>query len=446
MSLQWRVNLVLIGVITAFVAALLAFEVADTRARVREDTLSAHAVATHLLGDVAEWHTQSSLATVEASLRRLGHVRSTDIVLRDTAGRELYHSPPPTYKAGRYAPGWFARLVEPAPMRSELRFDDSTVMIQSNPSRAVLDGWDDTVALGRIGIIALLLGGALAFWLTGRATRPFSTIATALQGMEAGDYRVRLPDFRIREARRIARAFNAAGQAIEENLDARREATAAKLRAEYSASLAAAVRERLEDERRQIARELHDETGQSITAIRAMAAALVHGRCDDPAAVRDTAGSIAEVAARLYAAVHDLIPRLDAPEFESINLADAIAERVAAWRRECPGVEIDAAVALPAARLGNSYALATYRIVQEAVTNACRHAAATRIDVRVDHGEGSLRIVVRDNGRGLDPDPRQPGHYGLRSMRERAEALGGSFAIQNAAEGGVQVRVALPLG
>lgn len=445
MSLRLQVNLVLVGVIVAFVVALLAFELIDTRARVREDTLSANAVATHLLGDVAEWHAQSSLETVEVSLRRLGHVRSTDITLRAPDGRELYRSPPPTYKAGRYAPQWFANLVQPAPMRSELKFNDSTLTIRSDPSRAVLDGWDDTVALARFGIIALVLGSALVFWLTGRATRPFRKIAAGLEGMGSGDYRRRLPDFHVREARKIASAFNAAAQAIEENLDARREATAAKLRAEYESSLAAAVRERLEDERRRLARELHDETSQSLTAIRAMATALGRARAEDPAAVRETAGVIADIAGRLYAAVHEMIPRLDAPEFEHIDLADAIAERVDGWRREYPGVAIRAGVELPVDGLGGSYLLAAYRIVQEAVTNACRHAAATSIDIRVDHSPTALCVTVRDNGRGLAADWQRPGHYGVRSMRERAETFGGTLSVENLAEGGVRVSASLPL-
>lgn len=445
MSLRLQVNLVLVGVITAFVIVLLALELVDTRARVREDTLSANAVATHLLGDVAEWHAQSSLATVEASLRKLGHVRSTDIVLRDLKGRELYHSPPPTYKAGRYAPAWYARLVEPAPMRSQLKFDDSTLTIESNPSRAALDGWDDTVALARVSIVVLLLGGALVFWLVGRATRPFRTIVAGLEGMESGNYRTRLPEFRAQEARRIADAFNAAVRAIDENVDALREATAAKLRAEHSANLATVVRERLEDERRQIARELHDETSQSITAIRSLATALVRAQKVDPDHARDVAATIATVAGDLYAAVHGLIPRLDAPELDRIELADAILGRVEDWRRECPGVAIAADVVVPPGQLGSSYTLAAYRIVQEAVTNACRHAGAAHIRIRIGVHADALDITVCDDGRGLGTNGQRPGHYGLRSMRDRAAALGGSCVVETRKEGGVRVSATLPL-
>lgn len=445
MSLRLQVNLVLVGVITAFVAVLLVFGVLDTRASVHAETVAAHKVATHLLGQIADQHTHASLPEIEASLRQLGHVRSTNIILRNPNGRELYHSPPPTYKAGRYAPDWYARLVQPAPMRSEMKFTDSTLTIDANASRAVLDGWDETVMLAKAGVAALVLGSVLVFWLTGRATKPFRTIVAGLEDMQSGNYRQRLPDFRGREARKIAHAFNAAGRAIEDNLDARRDATSAKLRAEYNASLVAAVRERVEEEKRQVARELHDETSQSITAIRAMATALSRGRNDDAAAVRTTASMIADVASRLYAAVHDLIPRLDAPEFDHIDLADAIGERLADWRREYPAVAIGATIAVPADQLGGSYALAAYRIVQEAVTNACRHADATRIDVGVDIADGSLGIVVRDNGHGLGSDWQRPGHYGVRSMRERAEAVGGTLTVENLAEGGVRVSASLPL-
>jgi two-component system sensor histidine kinase UhpB len=445
MSLRLQVNLVLASVIAVFVCALLALGVLNTRASVTAETLAAHKVATYLMEKIAVMYRGADLPKVESELQRLGHVRSAEITLYAPSGQLLYRSPPATYKAGRYAPRWYSRLVAPAPMTSRISFADATVVIRADASRAVLDGWDESVSLTKIGVAVLVLGNLLVFWLIGRATRPFRTIVDALERMEAGDYRSRLPDLHGGEAGKIAHAFNRAAQAIEDNLSARSEAAAATLRAEHHRSLAVAVQERLDNERRRFARELHDETSQSITAIRSMALALTRADAANQTASRETVRLIAATASELYAAVHNLIPRLDAPDLEQLSLSEAIAERVPYWRREYPGVAITTTLSLPVDELGTSYALAAYRIVQESVANACKHAGARKIDIVIDHADRSLRVQVCDDGRGLAADWQRPGHFGVRGMCERAEALGGSVVVENRAEGGVRVRAVLPL-
>jgi len=99
---------------------------------------------------------------------------------------------------------------------------------------------------------------------------------------------------------------------------------------------------------------------------------------------------------------------------------------------------------LPAS-LGESYTLAAYRIVQEAVTNALRHASARRIEIRIAGERGELRLDVIDDGRGLPQDWARPGHFGVRGMSERARSLGGEVVVENRTEGGTRVRARLPL-
>jgi two-component system sensor histidine kinase UhpB len=431
--------------IALFTAVVLAFQILDTRRSVREETEAANTVATHLLAYFVETYAQTSRPIVLQSLERLGRVRSTEVTLRDASGETIYQSPPSPYKAGRDAPAWYAALVAPEPMHSELRFADSVLDIESNASRAVLDGWDDTVILLQLGLVAMLLGNGLVFGLLRRTTRPFRTIVRGLEEMQAGAYHTRLPEFKGAEAGAIARAFNRTAQAIEDNLDARREAVEATLRLEQSRELAEAVQSRVEDERRQIAQELHDETGQSITAIRSMALALTRraGTRDEP--VREAAQLIADTAAKLYAAMHDLIPRLRPPSLDTLDLAAALEERVSAWRREQPQIVFALTLGALPDDLGETYALAAYRIVQEATTNALRHAQAQRVEIALDVEDGILQIRVGDDGRGLAPDWQRPGHYGVRGMRERARALGGDVRIDNLATGGVCVSARLPL-
>jgi len=445
MSLRLQINLLLASVIVVFTLVVLAFQLIDTRRSVREETEAANRVATQLLGYFVNTYAQTSQPIVLESLERLGRVRSTEITLHGDDGHEVYHSPPSPYKAGRNAPAWYAALVSPAPMRSELRFYDSVLVIESNASRAVLDGWDDTVTLLEFGAFVMVLGNVLVFWLVRRATQPFRTIERGIGEVERGAFHTRLPALAGAEAGNIARAFNRMAGTLEENLSARAEAAEAKLRLQQSRELGDLVQARIEDERREIARELHDETGQSVTAIRSLALSLARREPAPDETTRQTAQLIADTAGKLYAAMHDLIPRLRPLTLDSLELADAITELVTEWRRQHPDIAFLLEIGTLPASLGESYTLAAYRIVQEAVTNALRHASARRIEIRIAGERGELRLDVIDDGRGLPQDWARPGHFGVRGMSERARSLGGEVVVENRTEGGTRVRARLPL-
>ena len=443
MSLRLQINLLLAIVIAVFTGAFLAFQLIDTKRSVREETEAANRVATHLLGFFVNTYAQTSTPIVLESLERLGRVRSSEIRLTDDNGREVYHSPPSPYKPGRNAPGWYSALVSPETMKSELRFYDSTLTIEANPSRAVLDGWDDTMTLLGFGALVFVIGNVLVFWLVRRSTQPFRVIEDGLVDVERGAFHTRLPSLAGAEAGKIALAFNRMAGAIEDNLNARAEAADARRRLEQSRELADVVQSRIEDERAHIARELHDETGQNLTAIRSLALSLARREGDD--ATRQTAQLIADTAAKLYAAMHELIPRLRPLTLDSFELAEAVTERVAEWRRLHPEIAFSLELGTLPADLGESYTLAAYRILQEAVTNALRHASASVLAIRIGSEDDALTLDVADDGRGLPQDWQRRGHFGVRGMHERARALGGEVTIENRDEGGTRVHARLPL-
>jgi two-component system sensor histidine kinase UhpB len=445
MSLRLQINLLIAALIAIFVGVVFAIEVASTRSSVREEIQASHIVAVQLLSNFFLGEGADDRLALVNYLSHLGRVRATEISLRDAGGGVIYRSPPPTYKAGRDAPAWYAALVAPEPIHQEFQLPIGSLVIDANASRAVLDGWDDAVRLFQIGIGIVVVGNLFVFWLVGRATRPFRLIAASLKDLERGAYDTRLPEFSSAEAGAIAHAFNRMASSIQDNLGARREALEATIRLEQSRELGLLVQNRIEDERRQIARELHDETGQSVTAIRSLALAMVHRLDDKDPELRDSARLIADTAARLYAAMHDLIPRLRPLALENLGLADVLDEQAADWRRQHPQVEFALSLGPLPPDLGESYALAAFRIVQEAVTNALRHARARHIAIAVEASDARLRVAVRDDGSGLPHDWQRPGHFGIRGMRERARVLGGEVALSTHTAGGTLVQATLPL-
>jgi two-component system, NarL family, sensor histidine kinase UhpB len=445
MSLRLQINVLIASLIAIFIGLLLALQVNDARSSVREEIEAGNRVATQLLSNFVLVYADTSRPVLVDFLIHLGRVRATVITLRDKQGSTIYSSPPSAYKSGREAPAWYAALIAPESMSQRFDTFDGVLEVAADPSRAILDGWDDAVRLLQFGALAFVIANILVFWFVRRATRPLSAIAGGLDELQRGVYHTRLPTFSGAEVGAIAQAFNRMAQTIEDNLNARRDAIEATLRLEQNRELATLVQTRVEEERRDIARELHDEIGQSVTAIKSLALSLKRREqgCDEPA--RQTAQLIVDTASGLYAAMHEMIPRLRPLTLDSLGLADAIGEQIAELRRLHPAIEFDAQIGDLPEPLGTSLTLAVYRILQEAVTNALRHAQASRIAIALHVAGDALLLDISDDGRGLAPDWQRPGHYGVHGMTDRARALGGTLNVDNRPHGGVRVATSIPL-
>src|SRR5580658_814300 len=392
MKLRTRLNLVLTSVTAVCLAVLVADQIRDARSSVREEIEAANRVAGHVLGSlVVTYSASGGTQAVEEALQRLGHVRANDITLRSSTGALLYHSPAPAYKAGREAPDWFTHLLAPAPEQQDFTLGDGArVVIQGQASRAILDAWDDVTRLVFIAMAMLAVLAGLAFWLVERALAPFPVIVQGLERLQRGELAFRLPTLPGAEAHAIGAAFNRMAQAVEDKVQAEREAREARSRLEERRELSALVEQSVEEERRLIAHELHDEFGQSVTAIRSLALAIAgQGGARDPA-TGEAALLISDEAARLYDAMHSLIPRLAPLSLDTLGLSATMDNLVRDWRRRHPAISIDLEQRLPQ-DLGPSVTLAVYRVVQEALINSLRHAHASRVAIAVLGDESSIR-------------------------------------------------------
>ncbi len=378
MKLRTRLHLVVTGLTVVWAIVLVVSEVQLTRSRVREDILSANQVTIQLLGRlVGIYWRAGGPQTLAGFLTQLGHVRSADIVLIQRGGPVLYHSPPATYKAGHYAPAWFANLVAPKIPRYVFPLPEGLeLIVRAAPSRGILDGWDAIRRLLAVAAVMLVIVNGLALWIVERAVAPVL------------------------------------------------------------------IEQRLEEERRLIAHELHDEFGQSVTAIRSLAQAIV-GQSSQPP-LKEAARLISEEAARLYDAMHGLIPRLAPAAADTLSLSEALEGLVRDLQRRHPGVALTLRHELPG-NPGPGVSLAAYRVVQEGLVNALRHADASRIDVELRSAGRSLTVTVADDGVGLPEDWSRPGHYGLRGLGDRVSQLGGKLTLRNRGPRGTLLAVEIPL-
>jgi two-component system sensor histidine kinase UhpB len=213
--------------------------------------------------------------------------------------------------------------------------------------------------------------------------------------------------------------------------------------------MASLADQRVEEERRLIAHELHDEFGQSVTAIRSLALAIAGQEtasqegARDPA-IGDVARLISDEAARLYDAMHGLIPRLTPLSLDTLGLAGTLESLVRDWQRRHPSIALSLRQELPI-ELGPSINLAIYRVVQEGLINALRHAQASRVDIAVQCDDRRITATVTDDGVGLAAGWARPGHFGLRGLEDRVGQLGGTFDIGNQDGRGVRLAADIPL-
>ncbi len=203
-----------------------------------------------------------------------------------------------------------------------------------------------------------------------------------------------------------------------------------------------------EQERRVLARELHDELGQSLNAIKVDAVNIRDAAPDSPE-VRRSAQAIIDVSSKVYEVVRTLLRQLRPVALDELGLASAVQYSVDEWQRRHKAVQCSLSTEGDLDNLREDVNITAYRFVQECLTNVARHANAGRVNVLLRRSEfagheSRLEMVVEDNGKGVDPAVPRTG-LGLIGLRERVEALGGRFEIEGKPGAGMRIFAAIPL-
>jgi len=203
-----------------------------------------------------------------------------------------------------------------------------------------------------------------------------------------------------------------------------------------------------ENERKALARDLHDELGQYLIAIKLDAVSIRESMTADPG-VRDAARAMIANIDRVYGVVTGLIRQLRPVGLDDLGVAAALEHCVGDWRLRLPLATIELSISGDFEALDESRGLVLYRLVQEALTNIARHAKATRVEIRIATGRAAdsgqcIEVLIADNGAGADMKVPRPG-LGLVGMRERVSALGGSITLTSERGAGFQVKASLPM-
>jgi len=195
-------------------------------------------------------------------------------------------------------------------------------------------------------------------------------------------------------------------------------------------------------ERRRLARELHDETGQALTSILLGLKALEE-RSKDPAS-RAATEELRELVVSTLRDVRRLAVELRPSALDDFGLVAAL-ERLAESFAEQTGISVDFQTALAGERLPEEVETALYRIVQESLTNVVKHAQARRVSILLARKVGAVKAVVEDDGQGFDPAEQTDEGYGLMGMRERLALLGGRLEVESGHDGGTTIAAEVPV-
>jgi PAS domain S-box-containing protein len=209
------------------------------------------------------------------------------------------------------------------------------------------------------------------------------------------------------------------------------------------ARLLAASRDKVAlEERQRLARDLHDSVSQAVYGIALGARSAMELLSKDPAQLREPLEYILRLSEAALAEMRALIFELRPEALEREGLIGALKHHTAVLRTR-HGIAVEESLAgEPTMSWESKQAL--YRIAQEALHNAGRHARATRVRIILGHDDARIQLEVSDNGVGFDTESEHPGHFGLNTMRERANELGGSLEIESRPQAGTRVKAIIP--
>jgi len=270
-----------------------------------------------------------------------------------------------------------------------------------------------------VGLLVMLGVDAL---LVRRPIRPLERLAERMETADVLGGHERVPAISGGEIGTLERTFNAMMDRLETE---RREAGARELQGR-------------EEERRRLARGLHDEVGQSMTVVLLKLKSLAAGASPQQRALIAEAQEVVRTSLDdVRRLAHELRPEA----LDHLGLGSALANLASCFERDAH-VHVEQRIRRDLPRLEPGVELVVYRVAQESLTNVARHADASEVLVSLEPRNGSVVLRVADNGRGLVPGTAQGG--GLRGIREQALIAGGTVTVADRREGGVEVQLEVP--
>lgn len=368
-------------------------------------------------------------------LSNLEQTRHLNIQLKKSSGEIVSISGTPQLnESDGSPPDWFINLVLGEYPKIEYPIETINnkplkLIIQANPMDEISEAWQESIAFFTSLIVLVLLTFLSVQLVFNKTIKSIHSIIEHLKGIETGDYQKKLAGFSTREYDDIAKAINHMTDVLDKSEKQNRALTQHSLEIQ-------------EEERQRLSQELHDEFGQSLTAIKVMAVTAAHEKSDTP----KITASMIEICDHLMTVVRSMMKQLHPLILTELGLKATLEDLLHHWeaRNASTGFTLHYDDAVD--HIEQTIVIQIFRVIQESLTNIIRHAQASQVNIslQISPDSGRLVLSVTDDGLGCDIDQLTSG-FGLLGMEERIKLLGGDFKIQSQVNNGLQIKAEIPL-
>ena len=451
MTLKLRLNLLITALLLLILFAGAFLSLDNALQNARAEVKSAEKLVLYLF-DTAILNNdkinQQKIARQTFNLQRLNHMRHIKIELLDVDGRVLDSNQATYREVNHEAPAWFESLANRLTSKWEpsvrtLEFEGKPIgrlVITPDPTYEYAEKWKYMSDLFKLVLVFFVLVNLMVIWAVAQALKPTERILYALNELEQGNLETRLPMFKLPELARIGQKFNRMIETLQTSIQKNHKLTQELITLQ-------------EQERKSLARDLHDEFGQCLTAIHTDASVVLKLSEKKYPELHQSALAITQLSRHLIDMVSGLLQKLRPGILDELGLEAALEDTLETWQARHPDVKASMKIKGLDANLTETQNIAIYRLVQECLTNISRHAQAKHISIEIikttKSGKAGLQVSIQDDGKGFNT--KKTDGLGLPGMRERVEGLGGALSIQSSMtsssshESGTEIKAWIPI-
>ncbi len=332
-------------------------------------------------------------------------------------------------------PTWFIKIMAPEVLAFKRLITKGSksygyLVVEADPSDEVIEVWRDVRTLFWLALLFMFFILMMIYFALRHGLKPLDSLSGALGKLEQGDFSARVETSVVKELSPIHARFNHMAMVLERTVAENR-------------TLAGNMLTIQEADRRELARELHDELAPCLFGIRVdlseIDQASIAGNTEKVSA---KITSVKEITTQIQSLVRKMLIRLRPMTLDDLGLADALRDMLRSWRDRQPEIDWEWDFSGNFEYFPDTLQVTIYRLVQECTTNCVRHAKAKHVKVEVHQMQQHVKVSVTDDGVGLSKEMVRG--FGLIGMRERVTALGGRIAFDTAEGQGLQVRVLIP--
>jgi len=445
LTLKLRLNLIITVLLLAIMFAGTLMSINNARQNTEAEVKSAEKLVLYLFDTAILNNDKLSQKQIEKhtfNLQHLQHMRHIKIELTNEYGDVVDSNHLSKNEATDEAPRWFKALLNRftppwSPSIRSLEYQGKVLgklIITPDPDYEYAEKWKQLIELLTLISVFFVLVNLSVIWAVAQALKPTEKILSALNALEEGKLDTRLPQFNAPELAPIGDKFNHMIAKLELSIRQNHKLTHELISLQ-------------EQERKSLARDLHDEFGQCLTAINTDASIILKASEKKYPELRDSALAISQLSRHLTDMVTGLLQQLRPGLLEELGLQAALDELVTTWKSRHKEVKCEVSITPIHEVLEEAKGITLYRLTQECLTNITKHSNATAVDIQLFYKRKSqqegLQLIVKDNGQGFNLN--NTIGFGLPGMRERVEGLNGDLIINTTLGKGTEINAWIPI-